>query len=287
MLPIGSVLSYSAGTAQLDPDAYRVVRAGEDRLASLARTFPELVPALSGRPLLIISCYPATLGTFANATFVDTYLKWETFARAMLLAERECATPIVLAQPLYLLHAFLRYAQRELPWPSRTLACTGGYACPWSLERTLLATAERCGALARVLHCYGAAEVDAACLGGIERTPAGEVIYKNLSAHVVPAIRDGRLFLDDFDTGDHAELTSDGAYLVRNAQSRLGGETLRDLESWSADDWQRRTGYLVRDRTQRIYQLREGLAGRGDAELDYHAFQARFRGSWLDKPDWR
>ena len=281
-----AVLSYSAGTTGLDPDAYRVCRSNDDRLVNVVRVFPELGPMLEGARLMVISCYPATLGAFRGTIFVDTYLKWETFARAMLLANREGWTPLILGQPMFLLDALARYHREELPLPPRALACVGGYTCPLSLERTLVTEAHKSGGVLRVLHSYGVAEVDAACLVGVTRTRDGDVIYKSVLPHVVSSIRAGRLFLNAVDTGDFAERAADDAFLIRNAPDRLGEQTRLLLESWSETEWLRRTGHVGRVGSERVYQLRAGLRDARANERRYFEFQESFRGSWLDKPDW-
>ena len=176
-LNAGTELSYSAGRSIMDPYAYRVVRPSSGRISSVLSVFPQLKDLFIDKPPLIISCYPASLGSFDNAIMVDTYLRPEAVTRALLLAARENLTAILAGQPLAIAEFLLGHIQSSFQLPRFLLFSLGGYFCPRSLEKFLVDLANDSGCKAAALYAYGVAEVEYGCMMGVERTELGEVIY--------------------------------------------------------------------------------------------------------------
>jgi hypothetical protein len=57
------------------------------------------------------------------------------------------------------------------------------------------------------------------------------------------------------------------------------------LESWSSQDWRRRTGYVSVGAATRI-QLRRRVVKETPQELDHWDYAKQFGFSWLWKPNW-
>lgn len=290
------VLSYSAGSTQTGPDGYRSLRKGPDLIALVER-WPDIAEPMRGRTPLVINAYPAALGRFEDATYVDTYLSPKTASRALQLSAREGLPSFLLGQPLLVAEILLRHTAARMPLPDLLVLFVGGYALPASLARALKeALRERgYGDVRLEIVCgYGAAEVDAGMLFG-RPGPDGEVVYAPRGPDVIAEISpEGELtlglvgpagpILSGFGTGDRVETVAGGLRVV-NAASRMHPDTASALASWTAADWARRTGYLSRA-SGRI-QLREGVLPEHPAEMSYHAFAEAFGGVWLAKPDWR
>lgn len=294
----GMVISYSAGRGRLTPDAFRVVRSGDSKLQRVLLGFPDIARALDGRMPLIVNAYPATLGTFQGAVLVDTYLRPQTVSRALLLACERGIPALWLGQPLPVADLLLEHLWLGLPLPSTLIFCLGGYNCPGSLEDFLLATAGTHDSHALVLHAYGAAEVDYACLVGMRTDSGGggEVVYLPVADRVTPLTVAGRLVLEfaeygpggaisRFETGDFARRQGEG-FVIRNSPERLDPALVDILNTWRHDDWSRRTGYVGWGADATIFQLRRGVSPSSRPELPFHVFADRFPFSWLDKPEW-
>ncbi len=292
----GEVISFSAGTGQVSPDGYRVLRERSNVLAACAERWPHVLAVLAGRLPFLINAYPAPTGPFPFGLALHTYLSVRTAVRGLQLAVREDLAPIVVGQPLLLAEILIRYDEGGFPWPPNMLLATGGYPTPMSLEQLLRRLASSHGTNLEVLHLYGVAEVDAGCLLAVERTPAGELIYYPRGPDVGLEIAGEELLLsirddvpdrgvDRFRTGDLARCEGDG-FVIWNPQ-RLSPEVAALLESWTEIDWRRRTGYLLRKEDGRsICQLRASVEPVDATEREYHEF-ARLAGvSWLVKPRW-
>jgi len=202
---------------------------------------------------------------------------------------------ILAGQPLFLADALLRHIDAERPLPETLLLWVGGYVMARSLERML--TARLAPHLRRflVVQYFGAAEVDAGCLMARDRNAEGQLVYYPRD-DVEPELEgeelcltlrspEGETIIERFRTGDLARRSGDG-WVIWNPR-RLHPEVEKALESWSDEDWKRRTGYVRRDDEKIWIQLREGEAPREPLELEHFDFARRFGFSWLDKPYWR
>lgn len=290
VLQAGTELSFSAGRSDLDPSAHRVVQ-GTNKLGAVVRHFPGLTELLGQLPPIVIGAYPATLGRFPGAITIETWLREENVSRALLLAAAEGHTPVLIGQPLYVADALMRFARRGLGFPKRMVISLGGYFCPRSLQAAIEQMLRDSGVRHAIVHGYGTAEVDFACLVGVHRNAAGDVQYHLIADDVQIAVHDEQLFLGTADgrrsiaTGDRAT-PGPGGWTIRSGLSRLADDVRDELESWDHALWQRRTGYLLQEGGVRSWQLREGLAECGPDELEMWDY-CRHRGyCWLHKPGW-
>lgn len=291
----GDVLSYSAGSTQTGPDGYRKLRPRTSLLEITGRRWPDLVEALGERPVLFINAYPAMGGPLANGIFVDTYLSPRVLSRALQLGKAAGHPVILLGQPLFLADALLRHVAAERALPETLMIWAGGYVMHRSLEQTLVELLSPHLRRLIVLQYFGAAEVDAGCLMARERNAQGELVYYPRE-DVEPAVdgedllltlrsATGETVVDRFRTGDLARPCGDG-WVVWNPQ-RLHPKVNEALESWSREDWTRRTGYVQREGEEILVQLRQGESPREETEIEHFEFARRFGFSWLDKPYWR
>ncbi len=264
-------------------------------LGAAGERWPELKGAFSDRTVLFINAYPATLGRFTAGITVDTYLSPRVFTRALKLSSAAGHPVIMVAQPLFLVDALLRHLAAGHPLPETVMFQVGGYVFPRSLERMLEELLRPHVERFFIVQYFGAAEVDAGVLMARERDADGDLVY-HPRPDCEPAVDgeelllslrspDGELLVDRFPTGDLARRSGDG-WVIWNPR-RLHPDVHRALESWSAADWRRRTGY-VRRHDERIWiQLRAGEAPAGEDELEHFDFARRFGFSWLEKPFWR
>lgn len=292
----GDVLSYSSGTASRDPYGFRIVRPGGDLLALLRRRWPDLVRGFGERLPLVLNAYPASLGTFPSAVLVDSYLSHATASRALELASRERMPVVLLGQPLFVADLLLAHAVQERPMPDTLLLGLGGYATPGSLEAFLRALCVAHGVDLSLFYGYGVAEVDAACLIAVRRSASGALVYEARGPDVEVTLRGSELLLarcdaagrrlgEPFATGDHARHEGGGLALWNHA--RLDPAVSALLESWTLEDWRRRTGYLRHGTTPKV-QLRKGISPdpRSACEVGFEEFALTFGHSWLLKPCW-
>ncbi len=292
----GSVISYSAGSNQFDPDGYRILRFGTSVLDTVARRWPQLLAPLGVRLPMLINLYPAPTGPFEAGVLVDTYLSVRTACRALRLAATEGMAVILVGQPLLLTEALLRYARGGWGWPTGVVLATGGYPMPRSLEafiRSIVCT--KVGKMP-ILFLFGAAEVDAGCLVGVERAGSGEVLYHVRGPDVVVEMDgdalllsvlgpDGTLATPPFRTGDRVTPHGDG-FIITNPR-RFSSDVLAELELWSEPEWSRRTGYLDREAAGGfVAQLRAGIAQPAPDEMEYYDFARRTELDWARKPRW-
>lgn len=294
----GDVLSYSAGSTQTGPYGFRKLRARRSLLAAVGERWPEVPAAVGDRTLMFINGYPAAIGTLPGAISVDTYLSARVMSRALQLGRVENHPVVVAAQPLFLAHALYHHVAADRPLPETLLLWVGGYVMPQSLERALVETLEDRVRALHFVQFFGAAEVDAGCFMGRDRTSEGQLIY-HPRTDVEPALDgadgdelvltlrnpDGSPVIERFATGDCARQHGDG-WVIWNHR-RLHPDVERELESWTSDDWSRRTGYVRRADDTIWVQLRAGQSPTSDAEVEHHEFARRFRFAWLEKPYWR
>ena len=295
----GDVLSYSAGSTQTGPEGFRKLVPGRRSMldAAVAR-WPELGGFLGERPVLFINCYPATIGTFTPGITVDTYLSPRVFSRAFQLGRAADHPVILLGQPLFLADVLLRHAAAGLPFPETLMIWTGGYVMPRTLELMIVHLLDQHVERSVLLQYFGAAEVDAGCLMARDRTDDGDLIYLPRDDVEVEADGENLLLSLRDPSGDgwriHRFLTGDltrphgEGWLIRNPR-RLHPEVETEMESWSIEDWRRRTGYVRRDDGKIWIQLREDATVQpgSEKELDHYDFGRRFSFSWLAKPYWR
>ncbi|MEM7483509.1 MAG: hypothetical protein AAF481_20305 [Acidobacteriota bacterium] len=292
----GDVLSYSAGSTQTGPEGFRKVQPDKiGMLGAAGERWPELGEAFADGTVLFINAYPATLGRFTAGISVDTYLSPRVLTRALKLG-REAGHPVIMvAQPLFVVDALLRHLAAGHALPQTLMLQVGGYVFPRSLETMLQELLEPHVEQLFIVQYFGAAEVDAGVLMARERNADGELIYYP-RPDVEPEVDgedlllslrapNGALLADRFRTGDLARPCGDG-WVIRNPR-RLHPDVHRAMESWSAADWRRRTGYLRRDDNRIRIQLRQGEEPANDDELEHFEFARRFGFSWLEKPYWR
>lgn len=288
--PPGSVISYSAGTSDVSAWKFRVLRAN-DRIAEVIRLYPALAPVFDGVPPIIINGYPASLGLFPSGVFLDTYMRPINLARGIALAADLGAPVVFLAQPLAAASMLLKASALVSNGPNTLVLAVGGYFCPPSLESFLVDCGKRICKFTTVVHAYGIAEADYACLVGISRNDSGDVLYRLVTPEYGLDILNGALrfrhSLSDsiIETGDIATEV-DGGVVIRNGKQRLHPLVKNDLVNWSTDLWERRTGYLCATSAGMRYQLRENILNPSDDELDYYEFCREYGMSFADKPIW-
>lgn len=291
----GDVLSYSAGSTQTGPEGFRKLRNRPGLLEASLRRWPELGQALAGRTVMFINAYPASVGTITTGITVDTYLSPRVMMRALQLGALAAKPVIVCAQPLFLADVLFAHVAAGHPLPDTILFLVGGYLTPRSLERALLGLVAPHVRTALFLQGYGVAEVDAGCMMSRDRDEQGRPIFYPRD-DVMPELDgeelllslrgpEGELLVDRWRTGDSAGRAGDG-YVLWNHQ-RLHPTVHAALESWTLEDWRRRTGYVRREGGAIAIQLRQGQEARNEAELDHWDFGRKHGFSWLDKPYWR
>lgn len=295
-LQAGDTVCYSAGSRQQGPDGYRVMKAAEQgSWLSLVERLPALQAVLGGpRPPLVINAYPATFSPFDFAVFTDTYLSHRTCSRALQLAAAEGHPAILLGQPLFVADALLAHLRVARVLPRPLVLVMGGYVLPLSLETMIAEACRELSVEPLFIHAYGVAEVGPACLVGLERNENGQVLYQPRSAQVKVEIGnddeilltlDGPGGVRRFKTGDRCAPCGDERYVVWNPPERANPAILGHLETWTAADWQRRTGYLRHGDPVRV-QLRSWCSPARPGEIEHFEFSREFGGPWLEKPMW-
>jgi hypothetical protein len=291
----GDILSYSSGSHDRGPYGFRTLHRGGNLRALLENKWPNLFDGFGDRLPLVINAYPAAIGTFEFGVSVDSYLSLSTGSRALHLAHLEKMPVLLLGQPLYIADLVCRHLQRSALMPDTLLIATGGYVMPRALEATLRQVCSTHAERLSIVHGYGVAEVDAACLLAKDRTEHGHLIYVPRNERVeVTFDADGQLLLSlrdaeggyvqkEFPTGDSGKPHGDG-YVIWNHE-RLHPNVLKILESWKPEDWERRTGYLYYGREVR-FQLRKGEEPRAAIECEFHEYEKRYGQYWLFKPQW-
>ncbi len=293
----GDMLSYSAGSTQTGPDGFRKVnRAGLPLLGVLRALFPTLYAPFGSRLPLVLNAYPASVGFPTDGVLVDCYLSFRTASRALQLAAREGLPVLILGQSLFIAELLRRHRAQGFAWPDALIALVGGYYTPLSLERAMQGWLQPARVSLGFVHGYGAAEVEAGMLLASERTAQGQLRYRARGADIHISTPGGRLHLalqdaagtlsaPPFDSGDLARADGEG-WIIENAASRLAPQVVQALESWSSEDWSRRTGYVRRSEAGLLMQLREGISAIDEHELAFHAYAERLGMAWLEKPKW-
>lgn len=294
-LKAGDILSFSSGSHDRGPYGFRTLHRGGNLRALLESKWPSLFAGFGDRLPLVINAYPAAIGTFDFGVSVDTYLSLSTGSRALHLAHLERLPVLLLGQPLYIADLVYRHLRRNPVLPDTLLIATGGYVMPRSLESALREACSGHAERVQVVHGYGVAEVDAACLLAKDRNEHGHLRYLPRNERVEVSFDEGGqllLSLKDasgqyvqqaFPTGDSGKPDGDG-FLIWNHE-RLHPNVLKILESWKPDDWRRRTGYLYYGREVR-FQLRKGEEPSGPIECEFHDYEKRYGHYWLFKPQW-
>lgn len=293
----GEMLSYSAGSTQTGPDGFRKVnRQGLPLCTLVRRLFPTTTAPFGERLPLVLNAYPASVGFPTDGLLVDCYLSFRTASRALQLAAREGLPVLILGQSLYVAELLLRHRAGGFAWPDALIALVGGYHTPLSLERAMQSWVAPLGVSLGFVHGYGAAEVEAGMLLASERNASGQLRYKPRGADIHISTPEGRLHLAlqnaqgellaaPFDSGDSASPDGD-AWLITNAGSRLSPLVLAALESWTPEDWARRTGYVKRNGESIAIQLRESATPVADGEQKFFAYAEANGMAWLEKPRW-
>lgn len=286
------LLSYSAGTTSLDPYGFRLVESGSGRIELAVDLFPELGKLLSSG-VILISCYPASLGFFQQIPSIDTYLRGHTFSRGLLLARAEEKLALVLGQPLATVHLVLEHLNNKRQMPKTMLFVMGGYYCPFSLENYLANVLSANGTKCEIIFGYGVAEVEYGCFLGKRIKNSRDIEYflasDKVEWHIDASSKllhikrkyDGRFLV----VGDYAEKTQSGL-CIRNASDRLAPSVANELETWTNSEWERRTGYVFLKGDEIHKQLREGIEPTMSGEVEFFDFLKRFGGSWTEKPIW-
>jgi hypothetical protein len=293
-VPRAGVLSFSAGGDLEDIHTWRLVSDQGRSMRELGRLFPELERRGFLREPIQVSVYPATLGAFHDALFIDTYLRRANLTRALHLAEVEGRPVLLLGQPLALAELLLEHLREGHPVPSHMLVLMGGYVCPVGLEQRLRAELSRTGVVHDILHGHGVAEVAPACLVG-RRLPGGEVHYRLAAPHIAVDLRGARLFLRRTDTGDAVDtgdvarpvrVDGNDGWFIEPTAARLAPAVRAALSSWGPAEWDRRTGYVAATADGLRFQLRRGVPPARPEEVAFGAFEDRYDSSLLDEPRW-
>ncbi|MDA8743733.1 hypothetical protein N9N28_03765 [Rubripirellula amarantea] len=286
-------LSYAAGSTSLEPGGYRVIGHGDHgRIGELVQAFPSLGQVLNDRAM-IISAYPAALGIQTSVPFVDTYLHAPTLIRSLRLATQQERSVVFAAQPLAGADLLIKMLNTPYGLPKRMLWAAGGYYFPASLETYMTQQLADRGCQLDVLHCYGVAEVGHTCFAATHRDELGEPLYRLVASDVLASVDDqqGSLVLSregrSICTGDYAQAIGDH-WLIRSSAYRLASQVRREIESWRAEQWVSRTGYLRYESDRFTFQLREGHQPNGQKTLlSFHQFWERHGGSLQSKPTWQ
>jgi hypothetical protein len=285
-------LSFAAGSSSLDPYGYRTLGPESGaRIAQLAQVFPSLRRFLNSSAL-IINAYPAALGLGGLAPLVDTYLHPPTFIRSMRLATNELRPVIMVAQPLAGADLLVRLCEYEGELPRQMLWAAGGYFFPASLERFAIDLLRERGCRLTILHAYGVAEIGHSCFAAIERFPTGLPKFLKVATEInrIPASGSSALILENngrcIDTGDRAQLV-DGHWRIESGAGRMDPSVRETLETWTGDQWRRRTGYLNATTAGITIQVRENASQIGSpSEIGFHKFWHLHGGSMATKPRW-
>jgi hypothetical protein len=284
-------ISFAAGSTSLDPYGYRILDVEDgNRLSELTTAFPSLIEYLNAESL-VISAYPAALGIHGFAPFVDTYLHPPTFIRAMRLASLEQRRVVLASQPLTGAELLLRMLDSGFELPAKMLWAVGGYFLPKSLEKFMRERLAIQGCRITVLQCYGIAEIGHTCFAALDRDASGSPKYRLVAGDVgirtVPETeelilhREGR----EVNTQDRIFRMED-FWKIENDPKRLSAKVREELESWTENEWQRRTGYLRSEKGNLSVQLRESAEQLEANEVAYFRFWERFGGSPQTKPLW-
>lgn len=288
----GHRLSYSSGSHDRGPYGFRTLHKGRGFMPVVHERWPHLLAGFEARTPIVINCYPASIGTFDFAVLVETFLSHATASRALHLAALEKMPVFLLGQPLFVADLLYKHIKKNPILPDTMLIGVGGYVMPQSLERSLMALCQpHCNV--GILHGYGVAEVDAGCMVAVDRNAKGELIYfarEDVRVDIegerlLLSLSDGAVgwLIERFDSEDCGRPEGGGHVIWNN--DRLHPHVLKIMESWSARDWERRTGYLYFGRELR-FQLRKHVEPESSVEADYYDYGKRYGQDWLFKPVW-
>lgn len=299
----GCAISFSAGTLCPNPTKWRVVSAnGSRKLLHVLERFPELQPFFVGLPVLI-NAYPAMFNPPAKVVFIDSYGRWQTVCAALNFAANHGLPCIITSMPLTAAELLPRAIQEKTPLPARILLLLGDYHCPASLESFLVDLLRRAGVDVSVLHLYGLGEIESGLLGGRRVTGSSEIAFQSIDPDWLPLLSDEFLafqYLSEpkclVTTDDPCEVSGEAIHLSF-PNHRLSKATHDLLESWSEDDWIRRTGYVHLEGFKFILQCRPNIMPKkGEAgctndlqttqEYECFEFCRSFGQSRFDKPQW-
>ncbi len=282
----GDILSFSSGTISHSPHRYRVLDPH-----SLSATFKPIVEQLGLQSKVlpfVINANPSPLGMIDFGVSVDSYLNMSTIHRALRLCAMHNSVAIICCQPLFALHIIQTCRQHNIQLPLSICFVLGGYYCPASAERYLINAVRSCNTACTVLHAYGVSEVDFAILIG-KRSDDGIITYRQASPACKLSIENGQLLIDTGDSrlvpGDKVQMV-DSYWHIEQDQRTLAPAVYQELETWTQEQWERRTGYLQFRPKGTLYQLRKGYQPVLSMELDFFDFARRSEMSWLLKPDW-
>lgn len=287
----GDVLSYSSGSEYRDPYGFRVAGKGGNLLGLIQARWPHVIAPFRGRMPIVINAYPAFIGAFDFGVTVDSYLSYTTASRALHLAHAEKLPVMLLGQPLFLAHLLNQHIEQGHPVPDAIMLGMGGYPAPRSLEVFFESLGRKAGIAITMIYGYGVAEVDSACLLATKRNAANELVYELRGPDVKVTLEGENLLLSlegvsptPFRTGDLGKLTDEG-YVISNPE-RMHRDVSKILESWTEEDWQRRTGYLHYGMVFRV-QLRKGATPKQPFEAEFYEYCKEYGHSWLFKPQWK
>lgn len=284
-------IAFSAGSEFVTPLKCRSVSGFPEAWAHrLGQVFPVTQEFLSAKGFGI-GVYPATTGLTHRFPTVETFLHPQTFFSALSLASTSDRPTLITSQPCVGVDFFLKAVQHCVPFPRRILWGTGGYWMPNSLCQFARKVLSEQGVNFEILQAYGMAEVGHSLFCAIESFPNGLPKFHQVADHFSAKLdSSSTLILTDrigreFQTGDRAIHADDCWEIIPN-QSRLASGVRSELESWSADEWTRRTGYLHATDCGTFIQLREGVQPKQRFEVIHHLFWHRFGGSFTMKPRW-
>lgn len=286
----GGTLSYSAGSAELDPLKFRYVEDSNAKIGAAITLFPEIAKFLTKTPV-VINCYPATLGYFESVVYIDTYQRPINFSRGLMLAEQLNTACIIMGQPLCVTHLLLEHYKNhpDIALPKQILFALGGYYLPESLEQAMRKLIDKSSP--EFLHAYGMAEVDYACLLGTSRNKSGQILYKVVNENIRVELINGYLHLKLlaenhlFNTGDYASWENN-RLIIYPGSKRMSTYVKNLLKRWRNEDWYRRTGYIARHKGKLRIQLRAGVEPKYDNEVEFYLFCRNYNMSWAEKPAW-
>ncbi len=299
------VISYSANTTakpgKFPYNGYRVLKKRPSMLSEAALRYPDkfqqLIPDKEDLDCpLMINAYPAHIPPPSNVALVDTHLLVETASRALRLAAYRKRAAIILAQPLFMMEILLHHRKHSLEFPDNLVLFFGGYCPPTSLYRAIKKFFSDMEINVSYIVGYGVAEIDAGMFYAAEQIEENEEWLYYIRSDVVCELVDcddegfGKMLLSVgnmplTDTGDIAKKVGD-AYFIRSNPKKISPSVLELLNSWSEEDWERKTGNLSQSNGQLYFQLRKGQKAITDNELSFFRYAEQFDFCWQKKPQW-
>jgi hypothetical protein len=297
-LNTGNVIILSSGTTG-GPRSWRILQKHKTMISEAKEKYPNIMKDFSPNATLFINAYPAFIPFYGGGDYIDAYVDPDTAKAALKFAFDQNKAAVLIAQPLFALELFMRYEQSGLNFPKRLLVVTGGYPIPSSLLTVLETIAEKNNCLMNWLAGYGLAEIDAGLFFSMEMKDK-EIIYyprSDVKVAIVNPDSDGfgkmKISLKNKTENelvkDEAKQMGNG-FIIRAEKTKVNKKNFQILESWTLEDWRRKTGYLYHDLNKKkyIYQLREGLSPNNDQEASFYSYAESIGGfSWNKKPIWK